>query len=136
MTIRDHVIVVPYQIGLTCFLPYECGPLFHSFFSLFRVTSIYIMLQAYKTYSLLVLQVYVDTLVKKAYENWNHVIEYDGKSLVNFRQTNKSVNELPIGEVDYSNSLDHQLPLTRLPVPVPSEPASMGSGLMSGGKNC
>lgn len=78
-------------------------------------------------------KVYVDTLVKKAYENWNHVIEYDGKSLVNFRQTNKSVNELPIGEVDYSNSLDHQLPLTRLPVPVPSEPASMGSGLMSGG---
>lgn len=98
------------------------------------------MLQDCKTYLFLVLQVYVDTLVKKAYENWNHVIEYDGKSLLNFKQTSKSsstcINELPIGQLDYSNSLDHQLPLARLPVPVPSEPASMGSGLMSGGKNC
>ncbi|CAL9226846.1 unnamed protein product [Arabidopsis halleri] len=31
-------------------------------------------------------KVYVDGLVKKAYENWNQVVEYEGKSLLNFNQ--------------------------------------------------
>lgn len=60
-------------------------------------------------------KVYVDTLVKKAYENWNQVIEYDGESLVNFKQTKRlrsSRSELP---VDYPNALEHQLQLPRLP---------------------
>ncbi|CAN1198463.1 Calmodulin-binding protein 60 C, partial [Linum perenne] len=35
-------------------------------------------------------KVYVDTLVKKAYENWNEVVEYDGKSLLSFKQTKRS----------------------------------------------
>lgn len=31
-------------------------------------------------------KVYVDSLVKKAYDNWNQVVEYEGKTLLNFNQ--------------------------------------------------
>lgn len=85
----------------------------------------------------LLLQVYADTLVKKAYENWNQVIEYDGKSLLSFKQPKRSSasrNELLMDTTDYSHSLDHQMSLSRLPVPVLSEPSSMDSGIPVGGK--
>ncbi|XP_047319939.1 calmodulin-binding protein 60 D-like [Impatiens glandulifera] len=54
----------------------------------------------------------VDTLVKKAYENWNQVIEYDGESLLGYAQPKKSSasrNQLLPGPVDYPNSFDNQL---------------------------
>ncbi|KAM3241794.1 hypothetical protein ACQJBY_054511 [Aegilops geniculata] len=35
--------------------------------------------------------VYADTLVKKAYEDWMHAVEYDGKALLGFKQKKKSV---------------------------------------------
>ncbi|CAM0945636.1 unnamed protein product [Alopecurus aequalis] len=35
--------------------------------------------------------VYADTLVKKAYEDWMHAVEYDGKALLSFKQKKKSV---------------------------------------------
>ncbi|XWS70928.1 hypothetical protein CRYUN_Cryun03dG0092600 [Craigia yunnanensis] len=80
-------------------------------------------------------KVYVDTLVKKAYENWNQVIEYDGKSLLNFKQNRRSSarNELQMGAIDYPNALDHQLQLPRVPVPVPTE--QVHSGLQVEGYN-
>lgn len=34
--------------------------------------------------------------MKKAYENWDQVVEYDSKSLMNFNQVNKTA------ELDYS----------------------------------
>ena len=37
------------------------------------------------------LQVYADALVKKAYEDWMHAVEYDGKALLGFKQKKKSV---------------------------------------------
>jgi hypothetical protein len=37
------------------------------------------------------LQIYADGLVKKAYEDWMHVVEYDGKALLSFKQKKKSV---------------------------------------------
>ncbi|KAL0346021.1 UNVERIFIED_CONTAM: Calmodulin-binding protein 60 B, partial [Sesamum radiatum] len=61
-------------------------------------------------------KVYVDAWVKKAYENWNQVVEYDGKSLLNFKQTKKS-SALPLG----------------LPVSVPSEPSSIDQSMLIGG---
>ncbi|XP_028773719.1 calmodulin-binding protein 60 B [Neltuma alba] len=61
-------------------------------------------------------KVYVDCLVKKAYESWDQVVEYDGKSF------------LP------SNDLDHQQPQSALPVTVPSE-QQFNSGLPVGGYN-
>ncbi|XP_062219350.1 calmodulin-binding protein 60 B-like isoform X2 [Phragmites australis] len=36
-------------------------------------------------------KVYADALVKKAYEDWIHVLEYDGKALLSFKQKKKSV---------------------------------------------
>uniref|UniRef100_A0A1J3GWE2 Calmodulin-binding protein 60 B n=1 Tax=Noccaea caerulescens TaxID=107243 RepID=A0A1J3GWE2_NOCCA len=50
---------------------------------------------------------YVDGLVRKAYENWDQVIEYDSKSLMNFTQVNKT------DALDYS-----------MPVSVPSQPCT------------
>ncbi|XVE98741.1 hypothetical protein REPUB_Repub03eG0134000 [Reevesia pubescens] len=80
-------------------------------------------------------KVYVDTLVKKAYDNWNQVIEYDGKSLLNFKKNRRSSarNELQMGAIDYPNALDHQLQLPQLPVPVSTE--QVHSGLQVGGKH-
>ncbi|KAL2502179.1 Calmodulin-binding protein 60 B [Forsythia ovata] len=81
-------------------------------------------------------KVYVDTLVKKAYDNWDQVVEYDGKSLLNFKQikkSNASRNDLPVGPVNYPNALDNELPLQRLPVSVPSEPSSIDPNMLTGG---
>ncbi|KFK39129.1 hypothetical protein AALP_AA3G204700 [Arabis alpina] len=60
-----------------------------------------------KRFVLLLLMAYVDGLVRKAYENWDQVIEYDNKSLMNFNQVNKT------DFVDYS-----------MPVSVPSQPST------------
>ncbi|KAK4481849.1 hypothetical protein RD792_012760 [Penstemon davidsonii] len=82
-------------------------------------------------------KVYVDTWVKKAYDNWNQVVEYDGKSLLNFKQIKKSStsqNDLPLGPVNYPNSLDNQFPPQRLTVTVPSEP-SVDQSMLIGGSN-
>ncbi|XP_052200424.1 calmodulin-binding protein 60 B-like [Diospyros lotus] len=80
-------------------------------------------------------KVYVDSLVKKAYDNWNHVVEYDGKSLLSFKQTKRSSasrNELPLGPVEYPNTLDNQIPQLRLPGSIPSEQSSADSSLLIG----
>lgn len=85
---------------------------------------------------ILLLQVYVDTLVKKAYDNWNQVIEYDGKSLLSVKQSKRSSasrNELPMGPVDYA--LDNQLTQPRLPGSVSSEQSLMDSSVLIGGKH-
>lgn len=56
-----------------------------------------------------VLKVYVDGLVKKAYENWNLVIEYDGKSLLDLKQPQR----LSITHTDLENystaAIDHPM---------------------------
>uniref|UniRef100_A0A0A9DM82 Uncharacterized protein n=1 Tax=Arundo donax TaxID=35708 RepID=A0A0A9DM82_ARUDO len=38
------------------------------------------------------LQLFADTLVKKAYDNWMYVIEYDGKALLNPRPKKKAAS--------------------------------------------
>ncbi|EXB94581.1 hypothetical protein L484_022898 [Morus notabilis] len=76
-------------------------------------------------------KIYVDTLVKKAYDNWDQVVEYDGKSLLSFKQNkrpNASRNELQMGPSNYSNPSDNQLQLSHLPVH-PSEQTSLNTGL-------
>ncbi|KAK7331867.1 hypothetical protein VNO80_28608 [Phaseolus coccineus] len=83
-------------------------------------------------------KVYVDTLVKKAYENWMHVIEYDGKSLLNANQ-NKTLGTsqplAPVGSHDYSisNSLDQQTSIPTLPDPVTTGQPSMDPAITVGG---
>ncbi|XP_060171561.1 calmodulin-binding protein 60 B-like [Lycium barbarum] len=81
-------------------------------------------------------KVYVDSLVKKAYDNWNQVVEYDGKSFLNIKQNQKpssSRNEHPVGPVDYPNTFANQLPQSRLPVSVQSEQSSLDPNLLIGG---
>lgn len=76
-------------------------------------------------------KVYVDTLVKKAYENWLHVIEYDGKSLVNLHQnkgSGTSISEFMEHPQDYSDIFDQQLPVTTLPASVPGDQPTANSG--------
>lgn len=80
-------------------------------------------------------KVYVDNLVKKAYENWNQVEEYDGKSL-SFKQiirSSTSRNEHMIGSMDYPTALEPPLPLPRPPVAGPSEQSLMDPGISVGG---
>ncbi|KAJ6978979.1 hypothetical protein D5086_022199 [Populus alba] len=83
-------------------------------------------------------KVYVDSLVKKAYENWMHVIEYDGKSLLDFKQNQgivASQNDVPSSQQEFLNSYDHQVTLPIMSVPVPSEQPVMDSGPIVGGYN-
>ncbi|KAL6331802.1 hypothetical protein AAG906_020145 [Vitis piasezkii] len=80
-------------------------------------------------------KVYVDNLVKKAYENWNQVEEYDGKSL-SFKQiirSSTSRNEHMIGSMDYPTALEPPLSLPRPPVAGPSEQSLMDPGISVGG---
>ena len=84
------------------------------------------------------LQVYVDALVKKAYENWMHVIEYDGKSLLGFNEDDSvgaSQTNVPMDLQGYQSSINQQQTLPNLSVPVPSEQPPMDSGLNVGGIN-
>ncbi|XP_047310523.1 calmodulin-binding protein 60 C-like [Impatiens glandulifera] len=83
-------------------------------------------------------KVYVDSLVKKAYENWSQVIEYDGKSLFGYdhqpKRLNASRNQLlPAGPVEYPNSFDNQLSTSS--VSVPSEQPAGESSLQLDGYN-
>jgi len=63
------------------------------------------------------MQGYVDGLVRKAYENWEQVIEYDSKSLMNFNQVSKT------DDIDYS-----------MPVSVPSQPSTSYSDVTVEGR--
>ncbi|KAH7671755.1 CALMODULIN-BINDING PROTEIN60 [Dioscorea alata] len=82
-------------------------------------------------------KVFVDTLVKKAYDNWMNVIEYDGKALLNFKQSKKTTtsrNEVPSAQENYSASYDHQqVSQASLSVSVPSDQSSIDTGVTMGG---
>ncbi|CAN8230522.1 unnamed protein product [Cochlearia groenlandica] len=81
-------------------------------------------------------KVYVDGLVKKAYENWNQVTEYEGKSLLHFNkperfdtyQTNPAQAPLEI----YA---EHPMPATVLPSQVPPNQPSLLSQFSIEGYN-
>ncbi|KAI3904659.1 hypothetical protein MKW98_014839 [Papaver atlanticum] len=69
-------------------------------------------------------KVYVDTLVKRAYENWMHVVEYDGKNLLGFNQNKRGPStrsEVAMNVSDYTTAYDQhqQVSVPRLPGPVP-----------------
>lgn len=71
--------------------------------------------------------------MKKAYDNWNQVVEYDGKSILSFKQLNNaSQNELPMRSIEYPNVLGQMAP-QRFPVPVPSQPSTLDPSLLMPG---
>ncbi|XP_011043291.1 PREDICTED: uncharacterized protein LOC105138780 isoform X4 [Populus euphratica] len=81
-------------------------------------------------------KIYVDSLVNKAYDNWMHVMEYDGNSLLDFKQHQgvaASQNDVPSGQQDFLNPYDHQDSLPTISVPVPSEQPVVHSGPAIGG---
>ncbi|XP_074328493.1 calmodulin-binding protein 60 D-like [Apium graveolens] len=84
-------------------------------------------------------KVFVDTLVTKAYDNWMHVIEYDGNSLLSskvHRDSSSLGSGITTGPHAYFSSNDHQLSLpalSSLPVAVPPEQPSLNPGPVVGG---
>lgn len=58
------------------------------------------------------MKVYVDGLVKKAYENWDLVIEYDGKSLIDMKQQpQKPQKNYSTAAIDNPMQMANQSPL-------------------------
>ncbi|KAL8228176.1 hypothetical protein R6Q57_015760 [Mikania cordata] len=76
-------------------------------------------------------KVFVDTLVKKAYDNWMHVVEYDGKSFLGAHQIKPTAQQIDMGmgPQNYSNSFDQQL---SLPPPAPQEQPTSNPGITIG----
>ncbi|PKA56590.1 hypothetical protein AXF42_Ash015363 [Apostasia shenzhenica] len=70
-------------------------------------------------------KVFVDALVKKAYDNWSHVLEYDGKALVSFKQ-NKKISRPPV-PANYSSLYDKQISSNELSAAVPKEHSALNT---------
>ena len=74
--------------------------------------------------------------MKKAYDNWHQVIEYDGKAFSNSkktRRTRSSQNEVPIDTITFPNAIDNQLTLPRLPTAVSNEQLLLDSNVATPG---
>ncbi|CAA2964814.1 calmodulin-binding 60 B-like [Olea europaea subsp. europaea] len=74
---------------------------------------------------------FVDTLVKKAYDNWMHVIEYDGKSLLGFDENKGSVGS----QIDPKNQPSCFDQLRRQSIPAEHPSMDLNSGLSMRGYN-
>lgn len=74
------------------------------------------------------LPVFADVLVKKAYDNWMHVIEYDGKALLNFTKKKKALSD----SSNYSSN-DHEVSQVNLQASFPLEQPLVDMGVTNGG---
>lgn len=85
-------------------------------------------------------KVFADALVKKAYDNWMHAIEYDGKALLSVQQGNKTTRIEPVSApTNYHSSYDQQVSEPSFPVSTIMEQPSVdptvaigGAGISSG----
>ncbi|KAH9304982.1 hypothetical protein KI387_009386, partial [Taxus chinensis] len=80
-------------------------------------------------------KVSVDALVKKAYDNWSSVVEYDGKALIGPRSNRKGSSSCPEASapaMQYANAYNQQVPLTCEPVGMQAVQSSANSGLTGG----
>ncbi|XP_020587224.1 calmodulin-binding protein 60 B-like isoform X2 [Phalaenopsis equestris] len=82
-------------------------------------------------------KIFADTLVKKAYEKWMNVVEYDGKALLNIRQNKKAIYSEPLSAPS-SNPASFtqpvsQVPQQRLPAPVAVHQPSVDTAVAVGG---
>lgn len=66
-------------------------------------------------------KVFVDTLVKKAHENWIQVVEYDSNSLQNLKENKSLDNVAMMSTQDYSNSFDSQTTLPTFSASIPPQ---------------
>ena len=73
--------------------------------------------------------------MNKAYENWNQVVEYDGKSLLSSKKpkkSNASRNDFQGGHLDLSNT---HVSVPRMPVSVQPQQPIVDSGLSVAGNH-
>ncbi|THU43814.1 hypothetical protein C4D60_Mb02t00760 [Musa balbisiana] len=68
-----------------------------------------------------------NVLVKKAYDNWMHVIEYDGKALLNFTKKKKALSD----SSNYSSN-DHEVSQVNLQASFPLEQPLVDMGVTNG----
>ncbi|XP_020100462.1 calmodulin-binding protein 60 B-like [Ananas comosus] len=91
-------------------------------------------------------KLFADTLVKKAYDNWMNVIEYDGKALLNSKPSKKTTptlqNEAPPVPANYPASYDQHVSQTHISAlaPLEHQPSTDtgipgGDGTISAGYN-
>ncbi|KAL9243571.1 hypothetical protein vseg_017443 [Gypsophila vaccaria] len=106
--------------------PQGVGVIFNS---IYEFTGLIVGGQYYSTDALSENQkIYADTLIKKAYENWMHVVEYDGKSLLSLKQNkNEDTPRIESPPTQPNNYYNHQLSLPSLSVPV--DPSLKSGGL-------
>ncbi|KAL6899237.1 hypothetical protein ACP4OV_005895 [Aristida adscensionis] len=78
-------------------------------------------------------KVYADALVKKAYEDWMHAVEYDGKALLSFKQKKKSVTTRSDTAAASSNPTSYGSANSQkqLPLPAKAGPSSSTVGTAS-----
>ncbi|KAK8462402.1 hypothetical protein SEVIR_1G200400v4 [Setaria viridis] len=76
-------------------------------------------------------KVYADALVKKAYEDWMHAVEYDGKALLSFKQKKKSITtRSDTAAASTSNPASYGLASSQKQLPLPTksgQPSSAGT---------
>ncbi|XP_020578285.1 calmodulin-binding protein 60 B-like isoform X2 [Phalaenopsis equestris] len=82
-------------------------------------------------------KIFADTLVKKAYDNWLNVIEYDGKALLSFKHNNKASRSetstaSSCNPSNYTQQLQ-QVAHQQLPAPVSVEQPSIDTSVSVGG---
>jgi len=80
------------------------------------------------------LQVFADALVKKAYDNWIHAIEYDGKALLSIQQNKKTDRNEPLSAPANYHTYDQQVSQPSMPVPALMEQPSIDPTVAVGGK--
>ncbi|KAJ6813877.1 calmodulin-binding protein 60 C-like [Iris pallida] len=79
-------------------------------------------------------KVFADALVKKAYDNWMDVIEYDGKALISIKQSKKTTkNELLSAAAIYPAAYDQQDAPPTIAVSVSTDQTSINPGVAVGG---
>lgn len=79
-------------------------------------------------------KIFADTLVKKAYDNWIHVIEYNGKALLSFKQNTKVVRtETSSVSSSKLSMYTQQVSQEQLPAPVTVEKPSVDTSVSIGG---
>ncbi|KAL9249338.1 Calmodulin-binding protein 60 B-like protein [Drosera capensis] len=77
-------------------------------------------------------KVFVDNLVKKAYCNWPQVVEYDGKSLMNSKQSRRGITSRggrPTSLTNFPDVVNQQTSLPRLPMSASSNQPLVNSSL-------
>ncbi|KAK9681789.1 hypothetical protein RND81_10G028000 [Saponaria officinalis] len=79
-------------------------------------------------------KIYADGLIKKAYDNWMHVVEYDGKSLLSLKQSkNENISRVEAPMSQPNNYYNHHVSFPSLPIPAAPEPPSVDPSLKIGG---